>query len=456
MTKSSSKQRLSTMDIPDPIPANLHNLDLSYAIDTFQVGTYKMEDLPQTLPVFNRKTESIKRYAKGRRVTSMPILSHESKCLPELPPKVEVKLGMERNMKRSVSMFPEDSSLRDQQEFLKIGSSGIIIKDDNGLASATAKNTPILEADSLFSQTSIIDSASASSIPSDEYTHMSVNSRKSIFEVNDRIIDDSSSSIYSEVDDMEDDTLDDIYAVEMCLEEPELGSVFDGLSLDDSLWDSDKESIKGQQAKTGSYASTSILEYYSTQSDDQIGVGTPTKQNNLRFIDSKKELPIVPHSPVDNGLVLPKMRKNRIPRPVSMFSMTNQSNFSTFTGSESLHKSKREMKSAINGSIDVCLDPGNDYGYSRYSFGSSKPRATSISLLSPLLTSFNTSPNVIQPRVSSPHLMNATQYTANTMPHLEETSASPSHKLKAGRSVSAFIASTFRAFSSELSTITRK
>ncbi|CAR65524.1 DEHA2C02310p [Debaryomyces hansenii CBS767] len=455
MTKSSSKQRLSTMDIPDPIPANLHNLDLSYAIDTFQVGTYKMEDLPQTLPVFNKKTGSITRYAKGRRVTSMPILSHEPKCLPELPPKVEVKLGMKRNMKRSVSMFPQNIPLQDQQEFSKTRSSEIIIKDDKDLASATAKNTPITEADSLFSQTSIIDSTSASSIPSDEFTQMSVHSRKSIFEVNDRIIDDSSSSIYSEVD-IEDDTLDDIYAVEMCLEEPELGSIFDGLSLDDSLWDSDKESIKCSQAKTGSYASTSILEYYNTQSDDQIGVRTPIKQKNSPRIDTKKELPSVPHSPVDNGLVLPKVRKNRIPRPASMFSMTNQSNFSSFTGSKSLHESKQEMKSAINGSIDVCLDPGNNYGYSRYSFGISKPRATSTSLLSPLSTSFNTSPNVIKPRASSTHLMNSTQYTANITPHVEETSAPSSHKLNTGRSVSAFISSTFRAFSSELSTITKK
>ncbi|CUM56200.1 unnamed protein product [Debaryomyces tyrocola] len=456
MTKSSSKQRLSTMDIPDPIPANLHNLDLSYAIDTFQVGTYKMEDLPQTLPVFNRKTGSITRYAKGRRVTSMPILSHESKCLPELPPKVEAKLGMKRNMKRSVSMFPQDNPLQDQQEFLTTRSWEIIIKDDKGLESATAKNMPLTEADSLFSQTSITDSTSASSIPSDEYTQMSVNSGKSIFEVNDCMVDDSSSSIYSEVDDIEDDTLDDIYAVEMCLDEPELGSIFDGLSLDDSLWDSDKESVNCQQPKTGSYASTSILEYYNTQSDDQIGIPTPLKQNTSPHIDTKKELPSVPHSPVDNGLVLPKVRKNRIPRPASMFSMTNQSNFSTFAGSKSLHESKREMKSAINGSIDVCLDPGNDYGYSRYSFGTLKPRATSTSLLSPPLTSLNTFSNVIKPRASSTYLMSNTQYTANTMHHIEETSAPASHKVNTGRSVSAFIASTFRAFSSELSTITKK
>lgn len=455
MTKSSSKQRLSIMDIPDPIPANLHNLDLSYAIDTFQVGTYKMEDLPQTLPVFNRKTGSITRHAKERRVTSMPILSHGSKCLPELPPKVEVKLGIKRNLKRSVSMFPQDSPLQDQQEFVKTGPSEIIIKDDNDLA-ATAKNTPITETDSLFSQTSIIDSTSASSIPSDEYTHMSVNSRKSIFEVNDHIIDDSSSSIYSVVGDIEDDTLNDIYAVEMCLEEPELGSIFDGLSLDDSLWDSDKESLKSQHAPTGSYTSTSILEYYNTLSDDQLGVRTPLKQNNSPHLD-KKKLPSVPHSPVDNGLVLPKVRKNRIPRPASMFSMTNQSNFSTFTGSKSLHESKREMKSAINGSIEVCLDSGNDYSYSRYSLGTLKPRATSTSLLSPLLTSFNTSPNVIKPRASSAHLINTTKCHANIMPHIDEGVAPSSDKLNAGRrSVSAFIASTFRTFSSELTTITKK
>ena len=92
---------------------------------------------------------------------------------------------------------------------------------------------------------------------------MSVHSRKSIFEVNDRIIDDSSSSIYSEVD-IEDDTLDDIYAVEMCLEEPELGSIFDGLSLDDSLWDSDKESIKmsaGKNRKLCKHVYSRVLQY---------------------------------------------------------------------------------------------------------------------------------------------------------------------------------------------------
>lgn len=464
MTITSSKQRLSTMDIPDPIPANLHNLDLSYAIDTFQVGSYKMEDLPPTLPVFNRKTGSIMRNVKGRRVTSMPILSSNSKCLPELPSKTEAELGMELHMKRSVSMFPQNNHLQESLKAQSLEST----KVDKDLISATAKSAPITEeTDSLFSRTSIMDSTSASSVPSNEYTEISINSRKSIFELNDNFIDDSSSSIYSEVNEIEDDTLEEIYAVEMCLEEPELGSIFDRISLGDSLWDSDKESVKGQPT-TGSYASTSILEYYNTPSTEKVGVHTSSKQINLSLIDCKKVLPSLPHSPVDNGLVLPKVRKTRITRPASMFSMTNQSNFSTFTGSKSVHESKRDMKVAINGSIDVCLDSSNDYSYSRYSIGTSKPRATSTSFLSPTLSSVNTYSNVISPRASTQHfntskpralstnLMNTTQYRGiKTIPQDEESSAE-SRKPNVGRSVSAFLASTFRAFSSELSTITKK
>ena len=116
------------------------------------------------------------------------------------------------------------------------------------------------------------------------------------------------------------------------------------------------------------------------------------------------------------------------------------------------------MKSAINGSIDVCLDPGNNYGYSRnLFFWNFKTQSNIYIIIETLfLTSFNTSPNVIKPRASSTHLMNSTQYTANITPHVEETSAPSSHKLNTGRSVSAFISSTFRAFSSELSTITKK
>jgi len=450
------------MDIPDPIPANLHNLDLSYAIDTFQVGTYKMEDLPPTLPVFNRKTGSIMRNAKGRRVTSMPILSHKSKCLPKPPPKIEAEVGKEVQTKRSVSMFPHNKLL---QECFKIQPLESTIGMD--LGSATAKSPLITEeTDSLFSQASITDSTSASSVPSKEYTETSVNSRKSIFEVNDRFIDDSSSSVYSDVNEIEDDTLEEIYAVEMCIEEPELGSLYDKISLGDSLWDSDKESIKGQPT-TGSYASTSILEYYNAPSTDQIGVSRP-EQINSSLIHNKKELPSLPYSPLDNGLVLPKARKTRIQRPASMFSMTNQSNFSEFTGSKSLHQSKRDMKVAINGSINVCLDTGNNYSYSRYCSGTSKPRATSASFISPTLNSMNTYSNVISPRTStqnlntskpralSTNLVNTTQYRGTTTKAQIEESPADSRKPNGGRSVSAFLASTFKSFSSELSTITKK
>lgn len=446
------------MDVPNPIPASLQDLDLSYAIDTFQIGTYRMEDLPQTFPVFNKRTGRITRYAKGKRVSSMPILSHKSKDLPMLPPKSDGKSGMKHLIQRSVSVLPQNNFLKD---FLRTDSLESNVIDDKQMASATAKNTSIAEeTDNVFSQSSIFGSVSASSVSSDEYTQMSASSRKSIFEVNGGFIYDSSSSTYSEIEDIEDDTLDNIYAIEMCLEEPELGSIFDQLSSGDSLWDSDKESIKDQQvAAAGNYASTSILEYYNGTSDDQNEVLTAAGRDNLPPIGTEKDLPSLPRSLDDRVLVLPKVRNNKILRPVSMFSMTNQSCFSTLTGSKSLRESKQDMKLAINGSIDVCLDSGKDYGYSRYySSGRTKPRATSAALASPLQScSLNTSTNIIKPKVSFTHLTNATQYNdINTIPHIEETTAAASHKPKAGRSVSAFLASTFKAFSSDLSTIMKK
>lgn len=441
MAKLYSKQRLSVMDMPDPIPANLHNLDLSYAIDTFHVSTYRLEDLPETLPVFSKRTGKLTRFLSGKRVMSMPILSREVKSLPQVPPKPTAH-ARNNHMKRSASMFPQNTS---GQECL---GTGLPESSDEEKQMATAKNTIIDEEDdSLFSKDSIVDYTSASSVPSeiDGYTQGNRSSRKSIFEINGDFVDDSSSSIYSETDD---DTVDDTDVEEMCVEEPKLGSIFDGLSLRDSLWDSDKESIKSQTVVSGSYTSTSILEYYRATSEVQIDKAAFEKAP----LSVDKKLPNIPHSPVDSILAIPKVRQKKKPRPSSMFSMTNQSNFSTLTGSKSLHDCKHDLRSAVDGSIDVCLDSDRDYRYSRYNaFRRSKPRSLSTTLMEPLLRSKSSiSPIRTKPRAFSAYLMNTVPVNGNTTSAVQNPKTDASHKPKSRRSVSALLASKFRTFSSKL------
>lgn len=90
----STKQLLSANDWPSDIPV-FGTIDLSHAIESFQPGNHRNDDLPVNLPIFN-KTGKVKRLSSDvelmkRRVVSMP-----------LPPKV-----VDEPKERKVSGFKE-------------------------------------------------------------------------------------------------------------------------------------------------------------------------------------------------------------------------------------------------------------------------------------------------------------------------------------------------------------
>lgn len=120
------KQRLSSLDSPGVIPANVYNLDLSLAIEKFRPGTHTIEDLAPVLPVVRkRQGRKVNYKSKTNRCVSMPILSSSiesitnppqnlnsspirrknSKKLPQLPaPKPLPEISLKP---RAVSMLPE-------------------------------------------------------------------------------------------------------------------------------------------------------------------------------------------------------------------------------------------------------------------------------------------------------------------------------------------------------------
>lgn len=435
--KLSSKQRLTTLDEPDPIPANFDALDLSHAIETFHVSTYRLEDLPQTLPVFSKRTGRLRRFVGQKRVASMPILSHEYKSLPLLPPNPP----LERLPKRAVSMFPQNDTINEPSSIENSESS----EDEHCISYATAKNGMMIkDDDSLFSTASLIMSTSASSAPNESDKNTETDSTGSMLDEVHFSSEDSVASIYSEMDNTSINSIGEVHAEEACIEEPELGSIFDSLSLGDSLWDSDNESTQSQPITDIAYANTSVFDHYQNTSNEQQ---TYTQNEVVRFAKTTKELPSIPHSP-GGSITLPKVRKTTKPRPVSMFSMTNQSNFSAITTPKNLHDSKQDMRSAIGGSIDVCLDSDRDYRYSRYYAVGKTPRASSTTLLLNSNTSF--SPSKASPRSFSAHFTNTSkpsQIEAHTTRPIEKISESD--KPKVGLSVSTFLTGKLRALSSE-------
>jgi hypothetical protein len=69
------KQRLSSLDGPTAIPANLYNLDLSLAVDKYRPGVHTLKDLESVLPVVHKRARS---KPVRSRCVSMPV----SKLLP--------------------------------------------------------------------------------------------------------------------------------------------------------------------------------------------------------------------------------------------------------------------------------------------------------------------------------------------------------------------------------------
>lgn len=81
-----TKQRLSSLDYPSAIPANLFNLDLSLAIDKFQPGVHSLEELKPVISVVKRAQRRKRNSGKPKnpRCVSMPILPRTLKLIQEI------------------------------------------------------------------------------------------------------------------------------------------------------------------------------------------------------------------------------------------------------------------------------------------------------------------------------------------------------------------------------------
>ena len=99
MKKPNTKQLLTTLDLPPVIPASIPTLDFEHAVNSYQPGTYKPEDLPDKIPIINESTGSFRRFirrAKSRRVrkndrrriVSAPPGTYTEKELPGIPSSV--------------------------------------------------------------------------------------------------------------------------------------------------------------------------------------------------------------------------------------------------------------------------------------------------------------------------------------------------------------------------------
>lgn len=349
MKTLSSKKRLTSFDIPGDIPANIFNLDLTHAADSYQGGGILcLEDIPRSLPVINKKTGKISMFAGGRRAVSMPIFSRNNKELPQLPPIEQIEVENEKANKRSISMYPLVTSVKNLDE-------DNISDSEDELPVSAAKNIIVDEDDdSLFSSYTCHDSTSASSAPSgsDFYEGSSKYSTKSILRTFEE--DFVNESIFSE---------EDIIVEEIGLPVIDLDKTCDITSLGDSLWDSDKDGTIYQDA-----------------TDETADLVLPNFYYSPKTIETEKELPSISHLASDPKLNIPKTRR-KAQRPVSMLSLSNQSMFSLNSVAKSLNDCKKEMKAQIK-LINVCLDSGADYIYSKYPRDIKvKPRAVSSNIL---------------------------------------------------------------------------
>lgn len=69
------KQNLTSLDVPNTVPANLFNVDLTLAIDKFQPGKHTIQDLEPVLNYFDKhlRARGIRPKPRGKRVMSMPV-----------------------------------------------------------------------------------------------------------------------------------------------------------------------------------------------------------------------------------------------------------------------------------------------------------------------------------------------------------------------------------------------
>ncbi|CAH2350619.1 hypothetical protein CLIB1423_02S01222 [[Candida] railenensis] len=157
-----TKQRLSSLDYPSTIPANLFNLDLSLAIDKFQPGVHSSEELKPVISVVKRAQHRKRNTGKTKnpRCVSMPILPRTLKSIQEikeqesshtenkqfaqykvkdlpklpsfpklaslppppiLPPKRKYSRRMHKPSSRSVSMFPSSYNVSSTYMAVPVG-----------------------------------------------------------------------------------------------------------------------------------------------------------------------------------------------------------------------------------------------------------------------------------------------------------------------------------------------
>lgn len=115
------KQILTVLDTPSPRPASMFgNLDLSYAINSFQPGNHNIDDIPSIKPVYDEKTSMIKRYTKKKpksrkivekRLVSMPALPKKmQKDLPQIPTFDKKRITGLSKTPRSTSLYIQPGS----------------------------------------------------------------------------------------------------------------------------------------------------------------------------------------------------------------------------------------------------------------------------------------------------------------------------------------------------------
>lgn len=98
------KQRLSSLDGPTAIPANLYNLDLSLAVDKYRPGVHTLKDLEPVLPVVHKRARS---KPVRTRCVSMPVMSKQLPVVPFAAPPVPPKAKHKQH--RAVSMAVLDT-----------------------------------------------------------------------------------------------------------------------------------------------------------------------------------------------------------------------------------------------------------------------------------------------------------------------------------------------------------
>ncbi|RCK56143.1 hypothetical protein Cantr_05221 [Candida viswanathii] len=118
MKKSNTKQRLSLLDLPPPIPAALNTLNLDYVADTYKPGHYEISDLPDKIPIIDEKTGSFRRFIKKklprkdkRRVVSAPPGTFKDKQLPQPPASTSTSTSSSPTESRPFSVTPRSVSL---------------------------------------------------------------------------------------------------------------------------------------------------------------------------------------------------------------------------------------------------------------------------------------------------------------------------------------------------------